>query len=436
MRVSSFVIVALGALLAHGCSAQSTSGTVPPGSDGGLEFPDTGQEFSSDAGTALGFDGGSDTGPTSVRCTLGPAEQVKEPFGTYSFNLYGLVAPPGHLALSFSRVSGSGTERFLRILDEAPVRDTPVTLRAQGQGFIPVELDYQGGRYFLAGNDESGGKILGVAGYSDDFGTLKNFGFSPGHEVVSGVRESSGGRVLAFSRSGATPPVVTAVIDRFDEAGKLTETLPLTTLSRGVNQWDLEWRHDLDEGEACGTSVSGANEVLTLFHQSEGTVTERPSTFKLAPPPAAGISKFGCRLSLGPAFAAVVVAESEGKPRLLWLATSSRDATVLGGPVPLLPAYVGARQFDVAVSGGITAVAYLDNPTGAARITVQIYPAPGALPTVLKGDEGLSLGAFSAGKVRIVRAGANSGDFALAFDATSAATARTDTYFRRIRCSP
>jgi hypothetical protein len=185
---------------------------------------------------------------------------------------------------------------------------------------------------------------------------------------------------------------------------------------------------------ACGVSRAGPSEVLSLFELSGGAVLHRPTSLKLAPPPASGEPRFGCRLSVGRDFAAVVVAESEEKPRLVWVSTASGESALLGGPVPLLPAYVQARMYDVAVSGALTAVAYVDNPTGAARITVQIYDSPGGIPIeTLRGNEGVSLGAFSTGRVRLVRAAQG---FVLAFDASVAGGARTDTIYRVVACGP
>ncbi|HEY3446922.1 MAG TPA: hypothetical protein VGK67_11185 [Myxococcales bacterium] len=387
-----------------------------------LWAPDAGASSVSDAGAAASPDGGP------LTCRLESSAQAVKLVGfQQEFELADLTAGDGNIAFAYS---WNRMVRKLRIVEAATGKELAdeVLTNLDGKA-IPRALDYAGGRFFVAANfDDTTSAFYPYTrvAYYDGLGAAKEWSQQDDFLAVSAVREKSGGRILALGKVVATgeQPVY---VNRFDLFGGLVDSSELGRNARKYNEWDLEWRQAEDSGMACGLIFRDGTDSLAVWPMApDAAPNPVRTTLDLAA--TTDQPSFGCRISLGNALAAVAVADGVGGARLVWLGL---DGSTLAGPVPF-SAFKRAVKYDVAVSGRVTALAHLDESTGAPRVAVKIFPSPAEAPIELFAEADLNLGTFDflGRRVRLARI---DGGFAVAFDA-SIKLGQTDLYLRRILC--
>jgi hypothetical protein len=377
--------------------------------DGGME---------ADAGLPdAGRDGGEDAGVSSPSCARGETLVDIETSGE-PLSLGALAVGPDRIAIAYRR----GQTAVLQIVDgSGQIVASP---EVSGLGALePKALAYGGGRFLLAGANELGSGVAffdqaGVQGGLSTFGDVQPMG-------VAQVGE--GGFMLAVGRAptGGGERAISGLWLGSDAA--VLDLEPMAASQRSSLQWDLAWRAQGD-GVACGSAIETEQEWLALYGQGTRSGATVLTTEPIAPRGAAPDDFFGCRLSLDEDLVAVALAESGGQSRLVWL---SANGTALAGPTPFLGAPLQASHFDVASSAAATALAFFD-PAGAPRVAVRLYPSPGASPIELDADDGLDLGDFTVGTVRVESRG---GGYLVAFDATQRA-GPSHLFVRELVCGP
>lgn len=409
------VVLACGESADIEAPGQSADGGLLPGVDGG---------GAADGGGGSG-DGGADAGVTQTACTLGEPDTVTT-IGPVTHQLDAFAASDSQFAIAFRRI-GSTTSRSLRLIERQGGAFVSLDLKTVSDALIPVGLDLTPGGFVLGGNDESSGTSVATLAWVDTEAQTTESGSTNGRQMFGIVSEGDGARTVALDPS-APARVVT---DQYDEVGALQATQELGPARRPSNQWALARRESDGRVFACGYTTSGPSDFVTVFELTDGTVTPRVGTQALAPDPQAGDSRFACRIALGRDFSAVAVAESGGRPRLIWFDDEGR---VIAGPVPFLPEHESGRlpPFDVAVNGDNTAVAFFDNSTGASQLVVRVFSGPGFAPVNVDVAADLSLGNFTApARVRLVNV---DDGFAVAFDAPLGN--KSDIHFRPVSCTP
>lgn len=392
---------------------QGTDAGVHADVDGGMNGADGGAQG-----------GNGDAGLTETACSLGEAERITE-VGPVTFELDAFAATEEQFAIALRRI-GTPTERTLRLI---PRTGEGTVLRPSltgiSEAFIPVSLDVTPAGFLIAGNDESSGSPVGHLAWIDAAGQLGEKGSTAGRRLLGAVGEDDGARTLALQ--GAE-----VVSDRYNGVGAHTERIALAPAGRDLDQWSIARRESDGRMFACGYTRDGGNDLLTVFELSGSTVTPRASTHAIAPEPGgAETARFTCRIALGVDFAAVAVAESGGRPRLVWFDDEGR---VIAGPVPFLPEHATGPlpSFDIAVNGDNTAVALFDSSTGASRIVVRVFSGPGFAPVDVDVSSDLNLGTFDPPR-RVRLANVDDG-FAVAFDARFGN--KTEIHYRPVSCTP
>ncbi len=403
-----------------GADAGPASGTQDAAA---LAAPDAAAPSPADAGSASPRDGGR--GPT---CELeGASAAVKLTGFQQAFELADLTAGDGRIAFAYS---WNQLARKLQVVEAATGAQVADGALANIDGLaIPRALDYAGGLYFVAGNFDDTASSLAPytrVAYYDEAGSAKAWSEQQGFLAIAAAREAAGARVLAWGKAvaGETP----VYLNRHDLAGALLDSSELGRNARRYNEWDLEWRAAEDRGMACGLIAVDGAEKLAVWPMAAQEAGPAPVATAVTIPASADQPSFGCRLSLGKDTAAVAVADGVGGARLIWI---SSDGSTLAGPVPF-STFKRAAKYDVAVGGGLTALAHLDESTGTPRVAIKVFPSPAGTPIELSAEADLNLGPvdFVGRKVRLARV---EGGFAVAFDA-NIKLGQTDLYVRRVLC--
>lgn len=375
--------------------------------DGGLPVPDAGQ-------------------PKPEPCTLGGplvvlsgADQVHE--------LADLVATPGGFAIAYARDRHAGGGwQLLRSEGTSEPAWSETPLIGFGSELLPGSLDHLDGRYLYAASPDGEPARL-TAGYFDELGAARGDWQAADLEVLAAVRRPAGGFTLSRGLSAGLLPAASLVGQHWTVEGALDFSWELGTTRRTRLEADAAWREGAERAIVCGPSSEAEDEQLALYEVWREGLERLVSAEQLAAVEADVESAFGCRLADGEQVVAVALSETAGASRIVWL---GEDGTTEAGPIPFFAGWKPAAQYDVAIDGMTTALAFYDRASGSPQISVRIYPQPGAKPVQLRGDEGLGLGDFSVGRVRLVR---GESGFLLAFDARPRA-GQSDVYVRPIQC--
>ncbi len=400
-----------------GPPGENVDAGLMPGADGGSSASDGGKG-----------EAGLDAGITETACTLGSNSTITT-IGPVLHQLDAFGATADRFAIAFRRISGATTTRTLRLAErgENPT-ELNFDLKSVSGSFIPVGLAPTATGVLLGGNDESSGSSVGTVAWIDNDANLLEMGTAGGRTVYGIVAEGAGARTVALS-SGTPAKVVS---DIFAADGTLDDTVELGVARRPQNQWALARRETDGRIFGCGYTTSGPSDFVTVYELEGSTATSRVTAQGLAPDPqSAEISRFACRIALGRDFSAVAVAETDGRPRLIWFGD---DGNLLAGPVPFLPEHKTGTlpPFDVAVNGDNTAVAFFDNSTGASQLVVRVFSGPGFAPVSVDVSGDLNLGNFTVPRrVRLVNVGDG---FAVAFEAPVGN--KTDIHYRPVSCTP
>ncbi|MGI5862176.1 MAG: hypothetical protein ACOX6T_08975 [Myxococcales bacterium] len=367
-----------------------------------------------DAGsTANPPDAGSVRSPCELSSPLVHLEAASEPLA-----MGALAVADGVAGLAWSK-NGLPRMTLFSTEDGSVVADNPV--RDLGS-LVPEALDFGAGLFLLAGSRPTGGG----SAYFDLAGAQGATSLLTDLWPMAASRSVEGGLVLAYSWP-PTPASDRAVLGlSLGSGASVLSSVPFGTSARREVRWDLAWS-SFGESIACGSMSDANGEWLALYAQHEQAVTAIPTGEKVAAHSGAEAS-FGCRIAVSQSLRVVAFAETDGSPRVVWTAA---NGTVLAGPVPFLAGWRPAGQFDVAVRDTATALAFFDNSLGAPRVSVRLYPTPGAEPVELRAEQGLGLGSFVAQRVRVERAG---DDFFVAFDA-ALQTGATHLVVRKVTCS-